>query len=127
VHGKYEDIHQDILIIHFSVKCKLLDARAIGSVMHFQVHEMMVKTDQVLNMISSNNSPPPSSPSPVEEEHIMDEEEEEDEDEVVIPLIDEATANPLFCWPDPHSRSIGHPICWGYPGSGVHDAGLLGA
>jgi hypothetical protein len=77
-----------------------LDARAVGSVMHFKVTEMMAKMDQVINNISKNNSPPLSSPSPVEEEHefsgeynIMDEEEEEDE--VVIPFIDEATANQL--------------------------------
>ncbi|KAL3772474.1 hypothetical protein ACHAWU_000036 [Discostella pseudostelligera] len=46
-----------------------LDARAVGSVMHFKVIEMMAKMDQVLNNISKNNSPPLSSPSPVEEEH----------------------------------------------------------
>lgn len=76
-----------------------LDARSIGSMMHFQVTEMMTRMDQVLSTISTKQSPAVSAPEEKADDEFYGEysilDEDEEEDEVVIQFIDEATSNQL--------------------------------
>ena len=76
-----------------------LDARSIGSMMHFQVTEMMTRMDQVLSTISTKQSPAVSAPEEKADDEFYGEysilDEDEEEDEVVIQFVDEATSNQL--------------------------------